>query len=107
MAETVELLTVHEVAALLKVNPMTVRRYIAAGKLRAVRIGRSIRISRSALDDLVTPVEPQPRPRARRKVRTLSAEDSLCKLVGLAKDVEPTDAYRKHEYLDEAYGDNH
>lgn len=103
MAETTELLTVHEAAALLRVNQMTVRRYIAAGKLRAVRIGRGIRISRSALDDLATPVEPQPMQRARRKARTLSFDDPFWKLVGAATDGPPTDSSRKHEYLAEAY----
>jgi excisionase family DNA binding protein len=102
VAETMDLLTVREAAALLKVNPMTVRRYIAAGKLRAVRIGRGIRISRSALDDLATPVQPPPRQRPRRKVRRLSFEDPLWDIVGSATDALPTDASRKHEYLDEA-----
>jgi len=37
-----DLLTVHETAAMLKVNPDTVRRYITSGRLPAVRIGRLI-----------------------------------------------------------------
>jgi putative resolvase len=34
-----ELLTVHEVARRLKLHPETVRRWIRAGKLRAIRLG--------------------------------------------------------------------
>jgi excisionase family DNA binding protein len=45
-----EFLTVHEVAALLRLNPQTVRNWIAAGQLPAVRIGRRVRITRADLE---------------------------------------------------------
>ncbi len=48
MVET--LYTIEEVAAILRVKPVTVRRLIAAGKIRHVRVGRQIRISESALN---------------------------------------------------------
>ena len=38
-------LTVQEVAGLLRVSSMTVYRLIKAGDLRAVRVGRSFRVS--------------------------------------------------------------
>ena len=41
------LLTVQEVAQRLRVHPITVRRHIKAGRLRAVRVGRSVRVRRS------------------------------------------------------------
>jgi len=44
------LLTVQEVAALLKVNPRTVRRRIADRLLPCIRVGRSIRVSNKDLD---------------------------------------------------------
>lgn len=100
MTETMELLTVHEAAALLKLNSMTIRRYIATGKLRAVRIGRSIRIRRDALDDLATPVHPTQHEES--GARRLSFDDSLWDIVGSATDAEPTDSSRKHDYLGEA-----
>ena len=48
-----ELLTVDEVAALLKINPQTVRNRIDAGELPAVRLGRRVRVQRSVLEDLI------------------------------------------------------
>lgn len=55
MAETDlgELLTVQEVAELLKLNPQTVRNRIDAGELPALRIGRRVRIQRSTLEELI------------------------------------------------------
>lgn len=43
-------LTVGEVAAMLRVSPMTVYRRINAGELPAVRIGRSFRVREEDLD---------------------------------------------------------
>jgi excisionase family DNA binding protein len=37
-------LTVREVAERLRLHPITVRRHIAAGRIRAVRIGRAVRV---------------------------------------------------------------
>jgi excisionase family DNA binding protein len=45
-----ELLTVAEVASILKLNQQTIRNWIDAGTLPAVRIGRSVRIKRSDFD---------------------------------------------------------
>lgn len=54
-----DLLTVHETAAMLKVNPDTVRRYITSGRLPAVRIGRRVRIRREAIEALAEPIQPK------------------------------------------------
>jgi excisionase family DNA binding protein len=53
-----ELLTVQEVADLLKVSPITVRRHIAAGRLPAVRAGRRVRVPRESLETFLTPAHP-------------------------------------------------
>ena len=53
-----ELLTVNEVAERLKVHPITVRRHIKAGRLRALRAGRSIRVRASDLEAFLRPAEP-------------------------------------------------
>ncbi len=45
------LLTVHEIAELLKLNPQTVRNWIDQGRLPAIRVGeRRVRVRRSDLD---------------------------------------------------------
>jgi len=44
-----DFLTVRQVAILLKVHHLTVRRYINEGKLKAVRIGGNIRVSQHDL----------------------------------------------------------
>ena len=48
------LLTVAEVAHILQVSFRTVRRLIASGALKVIRVGRAIRISPEALHDYVT-----------------------------------------------------
>ncbi len=48
-----EYLTVDEVAATLRLVPQTIRNWIDAGTLPAVRIGRRVRIKRSDFDQLV------------------------------------------------------
>lgn len=50
-----ELLTVNETAKLLRVSPITVRRRIADGQLKAVRIGKGIRVPREAIDLFLRP----------------------------------------------------
>jgi excisionase family DNA binding protein len=49
--EALELLTVGEVAARLRVSPVTVRRLIKSGTLEAVRIGRLVRVAPEAVAD--------------------------------------------------------
>jgi len=44
-----DLITVKQAAILLKVHPLTVRRYINEGKLKAVRAAGNVRISHSDL----------------------------------------------------------
>ena len=48
-----ELLTVAEIAERLKVNPQTVRNWIDADKLQAVRVGRRVRVQQSVLDEFM------------------------------------------------------
>ena len=46
-------LTVAEVAEILRLNQQTVRNWIDAGSLPAVRVGRRVRIRRSDLDRIL------------------------------------------------------
>jgi excisionase family DNA binding protein len=49
-----EMLTVKEVAVILRVGRNQLYRAVARGEVRAVRIGRTIRIPKTALLDLLT-----------------------------------------------------
>lgn len=53
-----EFLTVREVAHYCRLHEMTVRRHIKEGRLRAVRIGRSVRIPREELSAYGAPSAP-------------------------------------------------
>lgn len=50
LLETPHLLTVEEVAAILRTHPDCVYRMIRAKRLPAVRLGRAVRVAREALD---------------------------------------------------------
>ena len=49
-----ELMTVAEIAAVLKLNQQTIRNWIDQGRLPAIRIGRRVRIRRSDFEELLT-----------------------------------------------------
>ena len=51
-----EFSTVDETARLLRVSPITIRRYIASGELEAVRVGRSVRVRREAIEHFMKPL---------------------------------------------------
>jgi len=53
VANEKSLLTVNEVAERLRVHPITVRRHIKAGKLRAVRVGRAVRVRESDVEEFM------------------------------------------------------
>ena len=48
-----DLLTVNDVASILKLNPQTVRNWIDQGQLPAVHVGRRVRIRRADFDALI------------------------------------------------------
>jgi excisionase family DNA binding protein len=103
-----ELLTVREVAQTLRVSPMTIRRYIADGKLSAVRVGRSVRVSRDAIERFIEPVAPSAfGARGTAEEGVITFDDPLWDIVGIIKD-GPSDLARNHDkYLAEAYADRH
>ena len=100
-----ELYTVDETARLLRVSPITIRRYIAAGQLEAVRVGRGVRVHREAIDRFVKPLE-----LAASSARVPPVEDeaptiaeALGNIIGIGQSAEPTDiAQPKDEYLADA-----
>lgn len=50
------MLTVSQVARRLQVHEITVRRYIKAGRLKAVRVGRGLRVREEDLKAFIAPV---------------------------------------------------
>lgn len=105
-----ELLTINETAKILKVSPLTVRRYIARDILHAKRLGRTIRIPRSELERLGEPEEPEFETLGSSplKGQPTTKDDPLWKLIGIGESSGPTDvSRRKHDYLAEAYEDLH
>ncbi|MGI8815186.1 MAG: helix-turn-helix domain-containing protein [Pseudonocardia sp.] len=53
IAESMDLLTVSEVAAMLRLSKMTIYRLMDKGKLPALRVGRSFRIPRDSVRALL------------------------------------------------------
>lgn len=99
-----ELLTVQEVAQTMRVNPITVRRHIKVGDLKAVRVGRRIRVKKESVKKFIKPIVPKTqRPRQILRGRPTSIDDPLWNIVGIASNAKPSDSSKKHEYLADAY----
>lgn len=123
-----DLLTVNETARLLRVSPITIRRYIASGKLSAERVGRGVRVRREAIEDFVTPIAPSagklengldddlveiysPSSPDEEEAepdelvgQPFTMDDPLWNMFGIGESDDPTEvAENKHEYLAEAY----
>jgi excisionase family DNA binding protein len=105
-----ELLTVLETARMLKVAPITIRCYIADGRLPAVKVGRGVRVERQAVDRFVRPVAPKSsngkaskRPPRKRKTGILTADDPIWDIVGMFSSDGPGDvSENKRKYLADA-----
>jgi excisionase family DNA binding protein len=105
-----ELLTVEETAERLKIAPATVRRYIASGRLPAVRVGQRVRIQREALEGFVEPIAPGCPVRSETESAT-GSEDltrTLLRLVGIAGGSDDEDGSTdvsadKYKHLADAY----
>ena len=90
-----EFLTVKETAQLLRVSPITVRRYIASGQLAAERVGRGIRVRRKAIEEFVTPVEPK-----ESLGKPFTFDDPLWNIVRLGRSEGPNNvASNKHQHV--------
>ena len=75
-----ELLSVKEVARLLRLHELTVRRHIRSGRLRAVKVGGRYRVEQEDLDSFIVPVstsEMEQRERAAHEERKAAAERIL------------------------------
>lgn len=81
------LLSVKQVAFMLRVHPLTVRRYIASKRLKAVKVGGNVRVEEKALEDFHKDVEtPEPTAKVFKNTRLLdkqfTRDDPLLRLEG-------------------------
>lgn len=86
------LLSVRQVAYILKVHPLSVRRYIKSGRLKAVRAAGNVRIKESELQQFQQDVTPPPTPvvtadeiivKAKRQIaRPFTQDDPFIRLKG-------------------------
>jgi excisionase family DNA binding protein len=79
-----EFFTVYEAAAILKVHPITIRRYIREGKLKAVKAAGNIRIAKSGFTAFTESFVPNQKPNkglfATNKEANFSFEDPIFRL---------------------------
>ena len=81
-----EYLTVNEIAEHLKLNPQTVRNWIDQGALRAVRIGRRVRVSRAEMDRILAQGASTTAERKRRRSHLTNRTSSSAKLSSAPND---------------------
>ncbi len=79
-----DLLTVREIASLCQLHEMTVRRHIREGRLKAVRVGKGVRVRSADLEAYLTSGE-EARPATRKDihVQPFTRNDPLFALAGL------------------------
>lgn len=80
------LLNVNQVAFILKVHPLTVRRYLRDGKMKAVMIGGNVRIKESQLQEFSKEFSPGLRNHQEKsgetKLKIFTTEDPIFQLKG-------------------------
>lgn len=82
------LFNINQAAFILKVHPLTIRRYIKEGRLKAIKVGGNVRIRESDLfgfNKEITPSETQPLRNSRQKIvqtKVFTEADPLFRLKG-------------------------
>jgi excisionase family DNA binding protein len=78
--------SVKQLAFIFKVHPLTIRRYIAQGKLKAVRVGGNVRVPESELSVFNQAITPQPLARKpqeeKLQTKVFTEDDSLFQMEG-------------------------
>lgn len=99
-----ELLTIKEVATAYRVHEMTVRRHIATGRLRAVRVGRGMRVRRDEMESYLEAQEVSRSDDELAGALLLASDDALFGLVGaVASEAAAGLSGNKYAALGEAY----
>ena len=89
------LFNINQAAFILKVHQLTVRRYIKEGKLKAVRVGGSVRIKESQLQEFNKEFSPNERQKSPFKLKATTAkvftnDDPLLRLSGRGASLKLT-----------------
>lgn len=89
------LLSVKQVAFILKVHPLTIRRYIRDKKLKAIKVGGNVRIEENSLQDFhkeVTTADQKPKifKNTRLLDKQFTQEDPFLRLEGRGAGLELT-----------------
>lgn len=87
------LLSVNQAAFILKVHPLTIRRYIKEKKLKAVKIGGNIRIEEKVLEEFhkeITDASPDKNPLKtfKKADKQFTVDDPLLRLQGRAASLK-------------------
>src|SRR3972149_6510333 len=93
-----QLLTVRDVARLCRLHEMTVRRHISEGKIKAVRVGKGVRVTEEDLQEYIRPQEAARRPRkGTARSRPFNKDDSLLRLAAIV-DVDAAAELSESKY---------
>lgn len=83
---TDNLLTVKQAAFVIKVHPLTIRRYIREKRLKAVKAGGNVRIREANLNEFQSEFSPEPKKRLFRPIvkptTPFSFDDALWRING-------------------------
>ena len=86
------LLNVNQAAFIIRVHPLTIRRYIREGKLKAIKVGGNIRIKEPHLTEFRSEVKPTPKKlkmlRKENPIKVFTEDDPFFRLQGLGVHVE-------------------
>ena len=99
-----EYMTVQEIADRCRVHPATIRRHIAAGRLKAVRIGRRVRVKAEDLERYLSQNGSGSDRAKGVQDFDLTLNEALDGLIGMIDRPDLADvSENKHRYLADAY----